>query len=97
MHQRPVICSDIGGMAEKVADGVDGLHFRAGDPEDLARVIAKAADSTQLWRGLVTGVKPVYPMRTHVEELLGLYERILAQEPPPEPVGEGAAAIGAAS
>ena len=37
MHGRPVICSDIGGMAEKVTDGVDGLHFRGGDPEDLAR------------------------------------------------------------
>ena len=24
---RPVICSDIGGMAESVRDGVDGLHF----------------------------------------------------------------------
>ena len=33
---RPPIVSDIGGMAEKVRDGVDGLHFRAGSPEDLA-------------------------------------------------------------
>jgi glycosyltransferase involved in cell wall biosynthesis len=40
MHGRPVICSDIGGMAEKVTDGVDGLHFRAGDPEAMvARVL----------------------------------------------------------
>ena len=29
---RPVICSDIGGMAEKVTHGVDGLHFRAMTP-----------------------------------------------------------------
>jgi glycosyltransferase involved in cell wall biosynthesis len=28
-HGRPVICSDIGGMAEKVTHGVNGLHFRA--------------------------------------------------------------------
>ena len=42
LHQRPVICSDIGGMAEKVADGVDGLHFRAGDPRSLARVLERA-------------------------------------------------------
>ena len=39
LHGRPVICSDIGGMAEKVTDGVDGLHFRAGDPRSLARVL----------------------------------------------------------
>ena len=31
-HGRPVICSNIGGMAEAVRDGVDGLHFPAGDP-----------------------------------------------------------------
>ena len=35
----PVICSNIGGMAEKVTDGVDGLHFRVNDPRDLARAI----------------------------------------------------------
>ena len=27
-HGRPMICSNIGGMAEKITDGVDGLHFR---------------------------------------------------------------------
>jgi glycosyltransferase involved in cell wall biosynthesis len=81
MHGRPVICSDIGGMAEKVSDGVDGLHFRAGDPEDLARVIAQAAGSTQLWRTLAGGISPIYPMRAHVEELIGLYDELLAQVP----------------
>jgi glycosyltransferase involved in cell wall biosynthesis len=88
MHGRPVICSDIGGMAEKVSDGVDGLHFRVGDPEDLARVITQAASSTQLWRTLAGGISPIYPMRAHVEELIGLYDELLAQAP---------VAIGAAS
>lgn len=32
----PVLASNIGGMAEKVRDGVDGLHFLAGSPLDLA-------------------------------------------------------------
>ncbi|ONG54218.1 hypothetical protein BKE38_10780 [Pseudoroseomonas deserti] len=39
----PLIASDIGGMAEKVLDGVDGLHFRRAAPGDLARVLAEAA------------------------------------------------------
>jgi glycosyltransferase involved in cell wall biosynthesis/GT2 family glycosyltransferase len=26
-NRRPVICSDIGGMAEKIRDNIDGLHF----------------------------------------------------------------------
>ena len=42
LHERPVICSDIGGMAEKVTDGVNGLHFRAGDARSLARVLERA-------------------------------------------------------
>ena len=45
MHGRPVICSDIGGMAEKVKDGVDGLHFHVGDAADLAATLMRAASS----------------------------------------------------
>ena len=37
----PVICSDIGGMAEKVRDGIDGWHFQAGSANSLADVIAR--------------------------------------------------------
>ena len=32
----PVLASSIGGMAEFVRDGVDGLHFAVGDAQDLA-------------------------------------------------------------
>jgi len=35
----PVICSDIGGMAEKVDSGVTGLHFSVGDAASLAKVL----------------------------------------------------------
>jgi glycosyltransferase involved in cell wall biosynthesis len=33
---KPVLAADIGGMAEKVRDGVTGLHFEARNPFDLA-------------------------------------------------------------
>lgn len=39
----PLIASDIGGMAEKVLHGVDGLHFKRASPVDLARVLVEAA------------------------------------------------------
>lgn len=39
----PVICSDIGGMAEKIRDGVDGWHFQAGNAASLAEVVAHVA------------------------------------------------------
>jgi len=39
----PLIVSGIGGMAEKVHDGVDGLHFRVGSAPDLARAMLEGA------------------------------------------------------
>lgn len=45
---KPVIVSRIGGMAELVADGETGFHFRAGDPVDLAEKIRSIMDDPQL-------------------------------------------------
>jgi glycosyltransferase involved in cell wall biosynthesis len=42
-NRRPVICSDIGGMAEKVRDGIDGFHFPAGNALALARLLRQLA------------------------------------------------------
>jgi len=56
MHGKPVICADIGGMAEKVADGVNGLHFRARNATDLARVVELAATTPGLWEKLSAGI-----------------------------------------
>jgi glycosyltransferase involved in cell wall biosynthesis len=44
----PVVASDIGGMAEYVRDGVDGLQFRVGDSADLARVLRRFVDEPEL-------------------------------------------------
>lgn len=51
----PVVCSGIGGMAEKVVDGVSGLHFRPGDAADLLRVLSMAADGN-VHGGLTNGL-----------------------------------------
>jgi len=39
---RPIICPDIGGMAEKVVNGVGGMHYRARDAGALASVLTAA-------------------------------------------------------
>jgi glycosyltransferase involved in cell wall biosynthesis len=75
-HRRPIICSDVGGMAEKVTDGVDGLHFRVGDAFSLARTIEEAAASPHLWTSLREGIQDPYSMETHVDRVLGLYQQI---------------------
>lgn len=74
---RPVIASDIGGMAEKVTDGVDGLHFRANDPTSLAATMRRAATEPGLWERLHGGVRPVYRMEEHVQWLSELYQQLL--------------------
>ena len=40
----PVLCSGIGGMAEKVKDGLTGIHFQTGSASDLVRALEMAAD-----------------------------------------------------
>lgn len=72
-HGRPVICSDIGGMAEKVRDGVDGLHFRAGSAESLADRLAMALATPDLWERLRANLpKPLTPLGT-ARQHLALY------------------------
>jgi glycosyltransferase involved in cell wall biosynthesis len=79
-HGRPVICSDIGGMAEKVKDGVNGLHFKAGDASALARTMEAAVETPGLWDRLQGGIEPVYSMTEHVGALGELYAELLARK-----------------
>ncbi|WP_299472500.1 glycosyltransferase family 4 protein [uncultured Roseibium sp.] len=51
-HARPVITSGVGGMAEAVKNGVDGLHVRRNDPASLAAAMRNAADDVTLYRKL---------------------------------------------
>jgi glycosyltransferase involved in cell wall biosynthesis len=85
-HRRPVICSDIGGMAEKVTDGVNGLHFRRRDPGHLAEVMMRAVQSPDLWAELQRGIPPDPPrtMEDHVHALSVLYEQVLAERAHPD-------------
>ncbi|MDB5372358.1 MAG: hypothetical protein JWP04_1000 [Belnapia sp.] len=69
---RPVICTGIGGMAEKVVDGVSGLHFRRGDPADLARVMAGAADDA-VYARLQAGVPRPYDTTEMAKRYLAVF------------------------
>lgn len=51
-HRRPVICGDIGGMAEKVRPGKDGFHFPAGDSAELAKLMVRLAEDPTIWDAL---------------------------------------------
>jgi glycosyltransferase involved in cell wall biosynthesis len=77
MHHRPVICSAIGGMAEKVAHGVNGLHFPVSDSQALAETIRTAVGTLGLWEQLRDGIPPIFGMDEHVSNLTGLYEQLI--------------------
>ena len=75
-HKKPVICSDIGGMAEKVQDGVDGLHFRASKATSLSGVIEKAANNSVLYAQLVANIRAPISHLKNAEEHHKLYSAI---------------------
>lgn len=56
VHGRPVICSDIGGMAEKVRHGVDGLHVPVGNVLAWGEVFKTAGGYTAEWDKLCAGI-----------------------------------------
>ncbi len=52
----PVVCSNIGGMAEKVVPGETGLHFSVNNPRALAGVLKALADDPEQLARLAAGV-----------------------------------------
>jgi glycosyltransferase involved in cell wall biosynthesis len=83
-HRRPVICGNIGGMAEKVIDGRDGLHFIAGSPADLAARM-EAAIAEGVWAKLQAGITPPWSAAQSLAAHLDLYAAIAAQRGHSEP------------
>ncbi len=74
----PVICSNIGGMAEKVTDRGNGLHFAVGDHFDLLDKIVELADSPELYHRLIRGIPKVLSDREMAEKIDLLYDELLS-------------------
>ncbi len=70
---RPVISSNIGGMAEKVQPGVHGLHFRVGSAADLARAITEAASDAERWHQFAKAAPLPPTLHSTVQTLRSLY------------------------
>jgi glycosyltransferase involved in cell wall biosynthesis len=85
---RPVICTGIGGMAEKIKDGVSGLHFRVGDIADLVHVLDKAAHPAMLAE-LTAGIPAVTDAEDMARAYLAAFSRFRAAraQPAPEVIG----------
>jgi len=73
LHGRPLVTSDIGGMKEKVTDGVNGVHFRVGSAEALADKIGELLVEPDLWERLRRGAPVPLSHEAAAEQHLALY------------------------
>ena len=79
LHRRPVIASGIGGMAEKIRNGLDGLHFRAGSPESLADKLVRCLQEDDLWAELSAGTPTPPDLSIFASEHVALYRDLPAR------------------
>lgn len=83
----PVVASGMGAMAEIIDDGRTGLHFRPGDPEDLAAKIEWAsshpAEMACMRREARAEYLSRYTPQQNYRMLMDLYERILCAKSAP--------------
>ena len=79
MCGRPVICGDVGGMAEAVGSDKNGLHFRVGDAMSLAETMIRAATTTGLWDKLRSNIPPPYTIAEHTEKLANIYQQLITE------------------
>lgn len=56
VHGRPLLVSNIGGMAEKVVDGVNGLHVAVGNVRAWCSALLKACE-VDVWTSCRNGIK----------------------------------------
>jgi glycosyltransferase involved in cell wall biosynthesis len=88
-NRRPVICSDIGGMAEKVRNGVDGFHFPVGSAMALTGLLRQLADNRARLPELAARMTGAPALVSTLDDYLALY-----RAPRPQPAAAALAAAG---
>jgi len=77
-NRRPVVCSDIGGMAEKVVDGRDGFHFPVGNPVALASLLRRLARARDRIDAVSRSIQPPPVAEAVVAQHEALYRNLTA-------------------
>ena len=78
-HRTPVIVSDLGGMAELVEEGVNGLCFPPGEAASLATALRRLIEEPGLLARLRAGIKPVKTVAEEMTELQAIYRAVVKQ------------------
>jgi glycosyltransferase involved in cell wall biosynthesis len=76
-HHTPVIASDLGGMAELVQHGVNGLLFKMGNSGDLARQLKRVSDQPDLLESFRQNITPIKSTRQEMAELVQIYQSVV--------------------
>ncbi|MDX9856137.1 MAG: glycosyltransferase, partial [Candidatus Moranbacteria bacterium] len=77
LNKVPCIVSDIGGMAERVEDGKNGLHFKAGNAKDLAEKISYLLNKKEIRNIFIKNIPHVKTIKENAVELEDLYKKYL--------------------
>ena len=75
----PVVTSNIGGMAEFVRDGVDGLHFEVGDVDDLATKLQRFVEEPGLIAKLSQDWMPIKTIEDNAKETEYRYRGLVSR------------------
>jgi len=75
----PVIAANLGGMAEVVRHGENGLLFEPGEVAGLAEALECLCRDRGVLRRLTRNVRPPRSIENYVEELLHVYEDVIAE------------------
>ena len=76
MFKRPVIASNVGGPAERIRHGVDGLLFERADARSLAMTIQDASTNPGLWKKLHSGIRTPVSGLTMAAQYLDVYKQL---------------------
>ena len=77
----PVLGANLGGIAELVRDGIDGVLVAADDVGAWAEAIAGLSADRERIEKLRQGVRPPRTMRAVAAEMAVIYERLLTSAP----------------
>ena len=77
----PVIASRLGSMIESITDGFNGLHFTAGDAEDLSRTVMLFLKETEtnpmFYKNARQTYLQKYHEKIHYDAILKIYENAI--------------------
>jgi glycosyltransferase involved in cell wall biosynthesis len=75
--KRPIIGTNLGGIAEIVQHQVNGLLFERNNVADLARQMQRIIDEPDLLTRLRIGIPPVRTVDEEMSNLFGIYQKVL--------------------